>query len=117
MSKLKNLIWLGDSLKNIREFPEEVKKEIGHALYLIQNGKTPPSVKPFKGMKLSSMEIVTNFNKDTYRTVYTIKIDEVVYILHCFQKKSKSGIKTPKEDVELIKKRIQDAIQLSRLNE
>jgi len=113
---IKKLVWLGDSLKNIKDFPDEVKKEIGYVLHLIQSGKTHKSVKPFKGTQPSSLEIVTSYNTNTYRTIYTIKINDVVYVLHCFQKKSKSGIKTPKEDVALINKRLQDAIHLSKSN-
>ncbi len=109
MLEPKEVVWLGSSLEDLREFPEDVQGAIGYALYAIQIGDTPACAKPFhlgKGSATRVMEIVDDFDTDTYRAVYTAKFREVVYVLHCFQKKSKSGIKTTKHDVELVKARL-----------
>ncbi|MDD1414218.1 type II toxin-antitoxin system RelE/ParE family toxin [Dolichospermum sp. ST_con] len=104
------LVWMGDSCKNIREFPEEVKKAVGYALQLVQAGETPLTAKPFKGVGIGVYEIVKRYDTDTYRAVYAVKIGEKVYVLHAFQKKSKKGIQTPQSDIELIKQRYKDAL-------
>jgi phage-related protein len=107
---LRLLVWMGDSCKNIREFPEEVKKAVGYALQLVQAGETPLTAKPFKGVGSGVYEIVKRYDTDTYRAVYAVKIGEKVYVLHAFQKKSKKGIQTPQSDIELIKQRYKDAL-------
>jgi phage-related protein len=107
---LRSLVWMGDSLDNLREFPPEVRTAVGYALQLVQAGETPMSAKPFKGVASGVYEIVKRYDTDTYRAVYAVKIGERIYILHAFQKKSKQGIKTPQSDVDLIKQRYKDAI-------
>ncbi len=107
---LRPLVWMGDSRKNIRKFPEEVQKAVGYALQLVQAGETPLSAKPFKGVESGVYEIFKRYDTDTYRAVYAVKIGDKIYVLHAFQKKSKQGIKTPQADVDLIKKRYQDAL-------
>ncbi|MBD2131976.1 type II toxin-antitoxin system RelE/ParE family toxin [Sphaerospermopsis sp. FACHB-1094] len=107
---LRPLIWMGDSLKNIRSFPEEVRSSIGYSLQLIQAGETPMDAKPFKGLGSGVYEIVKRYDTDTYRCVYAVKIGNNIYVLHAFQKKSKQGIKTPQSDVDLIKQRYKDAV-------
>lgn len=111
---MKELIWVGSSLKDLRDFPDEVKSEVGYALYVVENGGIPKNAKILKGIKPAVVEIVSNFNSDTFRTVYTVKLDSVVYVLHCFQKKSKSGIKTSKQDIDLIKQRLIEAKEISK---
>jgi phage-related protein len=106
---LRSLVWMGDSLDNLREFPPEVRTAVGYALQLVQAGETPMSAKPFKGVASGIYEIVKRYDTDTYRAVYAVKIGERIYILHAFQKKSKQGIKTPQSDVDLIKQRYKDA--------
>jgi phage-related protein len=108
---LRPLVWMGDSLDNIRSFAPEVRTAVGYALQLVQAGETPLSVKPFKGVASGVYEIVKRYDTDTYRAVYAVKIGEKIYILHAFQKKSKQGIKTPQSDVDLIKQRYKDAIE------
>jgi phage-related protein len=106
----KPLIWMGRSRKDIGEFPELVKGEIGYGLDLAQSGTKHDKAKPLKGFKGSGvLELVEDFDGDTYRAVYTVKLAEVVYVLHVFQKKSKSGIATPKTDIELIGTRLKQA--------
>jgi phage-related protein len=108
---LRPLVWMGNSRKNIREFPSEVQKAVGYALQLVQAGETPLDAKPFKGVGSAVYEIVKRYDTDTYRAVYAVKIGEKIYVLHAFQKKSKKGIKTPQTDVDLIKQRYKDALE------
>jgi len=107
---LKPVEWVGSSLENLKTFPEEVQQVVGYALYLAQCGEKHPSAKPLKGFKGAGvLEVVENFDKDTYRAVYTVKLAGVVYVLHAFQKKSKQGIATPKQEIDLIETRLKRA--------
>ncbi len=104
---LKPVVWMGSSRADLRAFPEPVRQAIGHALYAAQQGETDPAAKPLKGFKGSSvMEIVDRYDTDAYRAVYTTQFSDVIYVLHAFQKKSKRGIATPQEDIELIRRRL-----------
>jgi phage-related protein len=107
---LRPLVWMGDSCKNIRSFPQEVRVSVGYALQLVQAGETPLEAKPFKGVGSGVYEIVKRYDTDTYRAVYAVKIGKTIYVLHAFQKKSKKGIETPQADVDLIKQRYKDAV-------
>ena len=90
---------------------------IGYALYLAQCGEKHPLAKPLKGFKRAGViEVVENFDGDTYRAVYTVKLAGVVYVLHAFQKKSKKGIATPKQDIELIEARLKRAKEYHSAN-
>ena len=106
---MKNLDWIGSSKKDLKAFPEDVQDDMGYALHLAQVGSKSPAAKPLKGLGSGVMEIVDRYDKNTYRAVYTVQFDEVVYVLHAFQKKSKSGIKTPKSDMDKIEKRLKTA--------
>lgn len=109
-SALKPIEWIGSSLDNLKDLPEDVQQAVGYALYRAQCGEKHPNVKPLKGFKGASiLEVVQDFDGDTYRAVYTVKFEEVVYVLHVFQKKSKRGIETPKQDIELIETRLRRA--------
>lgn len=110
----RELIWIGDSLDILREFPKQVQKDIGDTLNDVQHGETPPSAKPFKGIGPGVFEIVTRFDTNTFRTIYAVKIKERVYVLHAFQKKSPHGVKTAKSDIELIKTRYKKAIEIAK---
>jgi phage-related protein len=114
---MKELIWIGSSLDDLRKFPEKVMDMIGYSLYEIQEGFKPRNAKPLKGIGSGIMEIVADFNKNTFRAVYTVKICEVIYVLHCFQKKSKHGISTPKQEIDLIKRRFNEAKHLEKERE
>jgi phage-related protein len=103
---VKELIWLGGSLENLKSFPKEVQDEMGYALHCAQLGKTHLSAKFFKGYGSGVYEIVSNFNTDAYRAVYFVSLDDCIYVLHAFQKKSKSGIKTPKIELSIIETRL-----------
>jgi phage-related protein len=98
---------MGDSKRRLSEFPEEVCNEIGYAIYLAECGDFDPSAHPMKGY--NAVEIVSDYDGDTFRAVYTTKFADAVYVLHCFQKKSKKGVKTPQPDLNLIKQRFRDA--------
>ena len=106
---IRTVVWLGNSRKNMREFPNKVRCDMGAALFAAQCGATAEYVKPFKGVGSGVFEIVERYSKDAYRLVYAVQIGERLYVLHAFQKKSKSGIATPKQDVDLIKQRYKEA--------
>lgn len=106
MKKLKELEWIFSAKKDLIAFPHPVKDQIGYALYRVQEGKVPISAKYMKGLGSNVMEIVADYDKDTYRAVYIVNLDDKVYVLHCFQKKSKKGIQTPKEEINLIRQRL-----------
>lgn len=106
---IKPVDWLGDSLKMLRTFPDDVQGDIGHSLHLVQVGLMPQSAKPLKGMAGGVFEIVIRFDGEAYRAVYAVKIANKVYVLHVFQKKSKSGIKTPQHDRDIIAARLKEA--------
>lgn len=114
---LKQLDFIGSSREDLKEFPEEVRQDLGYALFEAQKGLKPSAAKPLKGFGGAGiLEIVENFFGDAYRAVYTVKFEKVVYVLHCFQKKSKHGIKTPKQDLDLIKMRLRIAEEDSIAN-
>jgi phage-related protein len=107
---LKPVEWISSSRDDLREFPEDVQQMMGFALYRAQLGKKHPDAKPLKGFKGSGvLEIVEDFDGDTYRAIYTVKFEGIVYVLHAFQKKSKHGIATPKQDIDLIESRLKRA--------
>ena len=107
---LKPVEWIGSSLNDLKDFPDEVQQVVGYALYIAQCGDKHPAAKPLKGFKGAGVvEVVEDFDGDTYRAVYTIKFADMVYVLHSFQKKSKQGIATPKQDMDLIEARLKRA--------
>ena len=106
----KPLEWLGSSKKDLIALPEDVRRFFGHALHFAQNGEKHDAAKPLKGFGGAGvLEVVDNDEGGTYRAVYTVKYEEVVFVLHCFQKKSKSGIALPKEDKAVIEARLKVA--------
>lgn len=111
----KPLIWIGGSKKDLIALPFDVRKFFGHALDFAQRGGMHDAVKPLKGFGGAGvLEIVENDAGGTYRAVYTVKFAETVYVLHCFQKKSKSGIATPKVDMDIIRARLKVAEALAK---
>lgn len=107
----KPLDWVGSSKKDFMAFPEPVKDEMGNALGLAQFGGKHPTAKPWKGRGPGVFEIVEDHDRDTYRAVYTVRFKEVVYVLHAFQKKSPTGIKTAQVDIDLVERRLKIAQQ------
>lgn len=112
------LVWMGSSRRDLRGFPRQVRRDIGQALYAAQQGEIDPSAKPLKGFSGSSViEIVADYNGNTWRAVYTVRFAEAAYVLHAFQKKSKRGIATPGRDMDLIRHRLTEAERLHREKE
>ncbi|MHB0980210.1 MAG: type II toxin-antitoxin system RelE/ParE family toxin [Thermoleophilia bacterium] len=109
----KDVIWIASSLDDLKRFPDPVKQSIGFALFQAQCGGRHPQAKPLKGFKGGGvLEAVEDFDGDTYRTVYTVRFAEELYVLHAFQKKSKKGIETPKHEIDVIKSRLKMAEML-----
>jgi phage-related protein len=108
----KPLIWVGDSLEAVRSFPEIVKRELGVALYQAQLGSKHAQSKPLRGIGPGVLEVVSDHRGDTFRVVYTVRLAGRVYVLHAFQKKSKSGIATPHSEINLVKLRLKRAIEM-----
>jgi phage-related protein len=106
---IKPLKFIGSSKQDLSEFPDKVKVDIGHALFVAQQGGRAPSVKTLQGFGGGSViEIVEDFDGDAYRCVYTTRVKDVVYVLHAFQKKSKRGSETPKHDIDLVRQRLKE---------
>jgi phage-related protein len=105
----KALHWIGSSLKDLRLFPEAVKTSMGFALSVAQFGGKHPSPKPWKGEGVGVLEIVRDYDGDTFRAVYTVRFARAVYVLHTFQKKSPRGIATRRSDTALIRERLKAA--------
>jgi phage-related protein len=106
----KHVIWIGSSHENWKAFPDDVQDAMGYALHLAQLGGKASNTKPLIGFKGASvLEIRDDYQGDTYRAIYTVKFHEVVYVLHAFQKKSKKGIATPKNEIDLIEQRLRKA--------
>ena len=102
--------WVGSSKDDLSLFPAEVKRRVGGALWDAQMGMKAPFAKPLKGFGGASvLEVVDDFDGDTYRAVYTVRFAGAVYVLHAFQKKSKKGAATPKRDLQLVTERLKQA--------
>jgi phage-related protein len=107
---MKPVVWTGSSRDDLRELPQQVRRDIGQALYTAQQGETDPAAKPLRGFGGARvMEIVERYRTDAYRAVYTAHFASAIYVLHVFQKKSKRGIATPKPDLDLIRQRLAEA--------
>jgi phage-related protein len=105
----KPLFWTGSSKDDLLSFPDAVITEIGMVLSVAQFGGKHPSAKPWRGEGPGVFEVIEDHRADTYRAVYTVKFGRAVYVLHVFQKKPPSGIKTARKDVELIARRLNEA--------
>lgn len=111
--KKKELVWIGSSRKDLLSFPDEVKSVMGYGLYLAQVGNRHKSTTVLKGFEGSGViEIIDEDRSGTYRVVYAIKFRSLLFVLHAFQKKSKQGIKTPKQDIDLINSRMKQAYEI-----
>lgn len=102
---MRSVFWVGDSKERLLEFPTDVRKKIGYALEEAQGGEMPHRTKPLRGFS-GVYEISRDYNRNTYRTVYAVNLGELIFVLHCFQKKSTRGIKTPKKEIDLIRRRL-----------
>ena len=109
------MIWVGSSLQDLREFPEAVEDHMGYALYVAQAGGKHRDAKTLSGFGGAGVvEVVKDYRGDTFRAVYTVRFGDTVYVLHAFQKKSKTGRETPLRDIELIRRRLHDAEQIAK---
>jgi len=114
-SRLRPLEWIGGSKKDLMALPEEVVNVFGYALYLAQAGGKHAQAKPLQGFGSAGvLEVVEDWSGNTYRAVYTVRFAVRVFVLHVFQKKSKSGIATPKPDLDLIKARLKAATKRAK---
>ncbi|MGA3241917.1 MAG: type II toxin-antitoxin system RelE/ParE family toxin [Bryobacteraceae bacterium] len=112
---LKPLYWVGSSKRDLLSLPEPVVDFFGYALYLAQDGKKHGQAKPLKGFGSAGvLEVVEDWDQSTYRAVYTVRFEGVVFVLHMFQKKSKRGVATPKADIDLIRERLKVAEQVAK---
>ena len=110
---LKTVVWVGPTRKELKTFPRPVQRTVGLALYSAQLGERPPDAKPLKGFGGAGvLELVEDHRGNTYRAVYTVRFATRIYVLHAFQKKSKSGIATPQKEIELIRARLKWAERL-----
>jgi phage-related protein len=112
---LKPVIWVGSSRRDFRSLPGKVKSHMGYALYVAQQGGKHRDAKPLKGFGGASVvEIVKDHRGDTFRAVYTVRLAGTVYVLHVFQKKSKTGRATPKAEMDLIVRRLREAERIAQ---
>lgn len=115
MPSPKPLIWVGSSRKDFQKFPDEVKSDMGYALFMAQCGGRHRKAKTLSGFGGAGVvEIIGNHCGDTFRTVYSVRFAAKIYVLHAFQKKSKSGIKTPPLDLRTINRRLKEAEHLEK---
>lgn len=115
LMKTKPLRWVGSAKKDLSAMPDDVQDTFGYALHLAQLGGKHSQAKPLKGFSGAGvLEVVEDCHGDTYRAVYTVRYAQAVYVVHCFQKKSTSGIATPKPDTELIERRLKAVAALER---
>lgn len=105
----KPLYWLGSSKRDFLAFPAKVQSDMGYALGLAQLGSKHPRAKPWKGEGPGVFEVVESHDGDAFRAIYTVRFEGAVYVLHAFQKKSPSGIRTAAGDVELVRERLRRA--------
>jgi len=108
---LKEFRWIASAFDDLAKLPDSVKRVMGYALWLAQQGDKHPDAQPLKGFGGGSVvEVVEDYDGDTYRAVYTVKFKDAVYLLHAFQKKSKRGSRTPQADIHTIKSRLKLAV-------
>jgi len=103
---MKPVRWVGSALDDLRAFPEDVQDVFGFALFQVQEGKHPVTAKPLRGFGPGVLELVDDFDSDTYRAIYTVRFQSAVYVLHAFQKKAPRKIKTAQRDLDLIRARL-----------
>jgi len=107
---LRPLVWVASTRKDLQSMPAHVQDAFGYALHLAQVGRKSDSAKPLQGFGSAGvLEVCEDFDGDTYRAIYTVRFTEAVYVLHCFQKKSRQGTETPRPDMEKIRDRFKAA--------
>jgi phage-related protein len=106
MRNTRPISWLKAARKDFEEFPEDVQSDMFDALTIAADGGKSDKTKPFKGVDGGVFEIAIKHRGDAFRTLYAVKIGVDIWVFHAFQKKSKSGIKTPQMEVDLINERL-----------
>ena len=107
---MKPLFWIASSKKDLMAMPDDVQDSFGYALHFAQVGLKHEAAKPLKGFGSAGvLEAVEDAKGGTYRAVYTVRFENAVYVLHCFQKKSTHGVATPKPDLDVIRDRLKAA--------
>lgn len=115
--KLRPIVWIRSSKEDLKRFPELAQRHIGFALKMAQMGDKHPDAKPMQGFGGANvLEVVEDYDRGTYRAVYTVRFAEAIYVIHCFQKKSRHGIATSQRDINLIRERLARAEELHRRN-
>ena len=108
--EVKPLYWVASAKRDLKSMPVEVQDTFGFALHQAQAGKKHEHAKPLQGFGSGGvLEVVETAREGTYRAVYTVKFRHAVYVLHCFQKKSKQGIGTPKSELDIVLARLKAA--------
>lgn len=98
--------WIKAARKDFEDFPQGVRTEVARALTILAEGRMPDIAKPLAGLGSGVMELALKHRGDAFRVVYALQIDADIWVIHAFQKKSKSGIKTPKQEIELVQARL-----------
>ena len=115
MKQIKPLEWIPAAKKALKAMPDRVQDDFGYALYLAQIGEKSDYAKPLQGFGSAGvLEIVEDFDRATYRAIYTVQLEDAIYVLHCFQKKAKRGSETPGQEIDLIHERLKEAQRISR---
>jgi len=115
---LKPVVWIGSSRKDLRAFPSLVRDHVGYAIFVAQHGGKHRDTKPMRGFGGAGLvEVFTDYRGDTFRAVYTVRHAGTVYVLHAFQKKSKTGSETPRKEMDLIRQRMREAELLAKETE
>lgn len=108
-ASLRPLLWVRSTKRDYQKFPPQVQDGFGFALFLVQKGQHPFGAKALKGLGSGAIELVEDHDGDTFRVIYTVRFPEAIYVLHAFKKKSKTGSKTPRSDIDLVRRRLKDA--------
>jgi phage-related protein len=112
---LKPVVWVGSTRNDLRAFPDPVQDHMGYAIYVAQRGGKHSDAKVLSGFGGAGvLEVVKDFRGDTFRAVYTLRYAGAVYVVHVFQKKSKTGRETPRRDIELIEQRLREAEKIAK---
>lgn len=111
LSALKPVEWIGTSRKDLRSLPEVVRRKVGYSLFRAQEGKVSADAKLMRGLGPGLVEVVADHDRNAYRAVYTVRFAHAIYVLHVFQEKSRSGVTTPKQHIDLIRNRLKTAAE------
>jgi len=106
MILIRQISWIKAAARDFQEFPVDVQRDAARALSIAARGGKADTAKPFKGVEGGVFEIALRYRGDAFRAVYAVQVGEAVWVIHAFKKKSKTGIKTPQMEVDLIRERL-----------